>query len=162
VVLQSPRLRRRLAPACDRGRVIAGHRLGGLLAALALAASLVLTGVATVQAAEAAAPAEQGACHPWITWDQAWRCVGAETWVAGTAVRVTQPNTRGNPTFIDLGRPFPDPARFTIVIWGDDLWKFPNPYLLPDRNVCVYGLIELFRGVPQIIAREREQIYICE
>ncbi|MDG5767117.1 hypothetical protein QA596_06550 [Balneolales bacterium ANBcel1] len=66
---------------------------------------------------------------------------------------------RGEPTFLNLGQPYPDQV-FTIVIWGDDRQRWPDPpeerYL--TREVCVTGEIRMHDGVPQIRVRTPDQI----
>ena len=61
----------------------------------------------------------------------------------------------GRLTFLNLGRPYPDQA-LTVVIGADDRDSFPGPpeRAYEGRQVCVTGRIELYRGQPQIRARE--------
>lgn len=66
--------------------------------------------------------------------------------------------SRGNPTFINLDKPYPSQV-FTIVIWGEDRAKFGTPEeTYRDKNICVTGKITLYRGSPETIAREPSQI----
>ena len=69
------------------------------------------------------------------------------------------PSIRGEPTFLNLGRPHPDQP-FTAVIWGEDRGRWPVPpeerYL--TRRICVTGTISEHRGTPQIRVREPHQI----
>lgn len=67
----------------------------------------------------------------------------------------------GKPTFINLGRPYPDQT-FTAVIWGDDRTKWTKPPELQyeEQNVCVTGKIESHEGTPQIIVSSPGQIAI--
>jgi len=45
--------------------------------------------------------------------------------------------SRGNPTFINLDRPYPNQV-FTVLIWGSDRPKFGNPdYTYMSRRICV-------------------------
>ncbi len=70
--------------------------------------------------------------------------------------------SNGRPTFLNLGKRHPDGDRFTIVIWGRNRSKFPsNPesYYL-NEMVCVTGTIKMYKGVPQIEAKQRSQIKI--
>lgn len=65
----------------------------------------------------------------------------------------------GQPTFLDLEKPFPDET-FRAVIWGEDRDRFMEP---PEtayirRNLCVSGTIQLFSGTPEIIVRGPEQL----
>ena len=69
------------------------------------------------------------------------------------------PAIGGEPTFLNLGRPYPDQP-FTVVIWGEDRARWPVPpeerYL--TRRICVTGTISEHRGTPQIRVREPRQI----
>ncbi len=69
------------------------------------------------------------------------------------------PAIRGEPTFLNLGRPHPDQP-FTAVIWGEDRGRWPatpeERYL--TRRICVTGTISEHRGTPQIRVREPGQI----
>lgn len=65
---------------------------------------------------------------------------------------------RGRPTFLNLGRAFPEQP-FTVVIWGSDRAAFGRPEeRLAGRQVCVSGMIELYRDVPQIVVRTPAQL----
>ena len=66
--------------------------------------------------------------------------------------------SRGKPTFLNLDEPYPKQI-FTIVIWGSDRPKFGTPESRYQwKAVCVSGMIESYRGIPQIVAREPGQI----
>ena len=66
--------------------------------------------------------------------------------------------TRGNPTFLNLDKPYPSQI-FTVLIWGIDRAKFGAPEVLYQaKHICATGTIESYRGVPEIIAREPGQI----
>ena len=71
--------------------------------------------------------------------------------------------SRGQPTFLNLARPFPNQI-FTIVIWGDDRGNFPTSpeSFYSDETVCVTGLVEVFRGVPQIVPSSSSQLSIVD
>ena len=69
-------------------------------------------------------------------------------------------STRGQPTFINLDKPYPDQV-FTILIWGSDRGKFGAPETVyRDKHVCVTGTITSYRGVPEIVARDPSQVQI--
>lgn len=75
--------------------------------------------------------------------------------VASTHYAVT---SRGRPTFLNVGRPYPDQI-FTVVIWGRDRSKFGVPErVFRNKNICVNGLIQSYRGTPEIVAHSPEQI----
>lgn len=65
----------------------------------------------------------------------------------------------GEPTFLNLGRPYPDQP-FTVVIWGEDRnrWRTPPDEQFLTREICVTGEIRMHRGVPQIRASHPDQI----
>jgi hypothetical protein len=66
--------------------------------------------------------------------------------------------TRGRPTFINLGEPYPRQI-FTVVIWGSDRPKFGAPdEIYRAKNICVSGTITLYRGVAETIAHNPSQI----
>jgi hypothetical protein len=59
----------------------------------------------------------------------------------------------GQPTFLNIGAPHPDPRRFIGVIWGQYRSSFPMlpEYLYKDGTICVFGRIEPYDGVAEII-----------
>lgn len=68
--------------------------------------------------------------------------------------------SRGNPTFINLDRAYPNQI-FTIVIWGSDRAKFGDPEdMYGGKHVCVTGTITLYRGGAETTANEPSQIKI--
>jgi hypothetical protein len=72
------------------------------------------------------------------------------------------PESPRQPTFLDLGRPHPDPA-LTVVIWGENRSSFGAPEAsLKDRRICVTGRIRMFKGRPEIIATHPAQILPAE
>jgi hypothetical protein len=69
-------------------------------------------------------------------------------------------SSKGEPTFLNLGEPYPKEI-FTILIWGSDRGKFGTPESeYRGLRVCITGKITTYRGVPEIVAVEREQIEI--
>ncbi|SRR6266852_5433177 len=68
--------------------------------------------------------------------------------------------SRGNPTFINLDKPYPNQI-FTVLIWGNDRAKFGNPeQTYSDKHICATGKISVYRGVPEIIAYDPSQISV--
>jgi hypothetical protein len=68
--------------------------------------------------------------------------------------------TRGNPTFINLDKPYPSQI-FTVLIWGSDRSKFGDPEeAYRSKHICVTGKIADYKGVPEIIAYEPSQIKV--
>src|SRR5580658_6388294 len=67
-------------------------------------------------------------------------------------------STKGQPTFLNLEKPYPNQI-FTVVIWGSDRAKFGTPETeYKGKRICVTGKIENFRGVPEIVASDPQQI----
>jgi hypothetical protein len=68
------------------------------------------------------------------------------------------PRSRGQPTFLDFGRPYPNEL-FTALIWGSERAKFGEPEkTIQGTGACVTGRIELYRGRPEVILRDPEQL----
>jgi hypothetical protein len=102
-------------------------------------------------------------CPGAIQWHEAHAHVGEFRPVIGPVVSSHFASTsRGRPTFLDVGKPFPDPGRFRVVIWIQNRANFPDA---PERfylgkTICVTGFIESFRGVPEIEVDSSEDISI--
>jgi hypothetical protein len=68
--------------------------------------------------------------------------------------------SRGNPTFINLDKPYPDQI-FTVLIWGSDRPKFGDPEVrYRNKHICATGKISDYKGVPEIVAYESSQINV--
>lgn len=68
--------------------------------------------------------------------------------------------SRGNPTFINLDKPYPDQI-FTVLIWGSDRPKFGDPEAMyGNKHICTTGKITDYKGVPEIVAYEPSQIKV--
>ena len=68
--------------------------------------------------------------------------------------------TRRQPTFLNLDRPYPNHV-FTALIWGSDREAFPYaPEGLQGKQICVQGVIELYKGKAEIIVTGPSQIEI--
>lgn len=83
--------------------------------------------------------------------------VGEKATVCGkVAGERTATSSRGEPTFINLDAAYPNQV-FTILIWGDDR---PNVGTLPSEgsHVCATGMIQEYRGVPEIVVRSSGQL----
>ncbi len=67
--------------------------------------------------------------------------------------------SKGQPTFLDFDAPYPN-EDFSVVIWGSDRTNFSiRPEVAyRDKAICVTGQISTYRGAPQVIVREPNQI----
>ena len=100
-----------------------------------------------------------------MAWDKAIQNVGERATVKGPVVGTRYASgSRGEPTFLNLGKDFPDRDRFTVVIWGNtrDNFPFAPEVQYDNRTICVTGLIETFEGVAQIIADTPSDIEIVD
>jgi len=95
-----------------------------------------------------------------ITAAEAANHMGEQGTVCGMVASAHFANqSRGQPTFINLDRPYPNQI-FTVMIWGSDRDKFrnaPETYY-QDKAVCVTGTIKGYRGKPEIIVKNPDQI----
>jgi micrococcal nuclease len=66
-------------------------------------------------------------------------------------------------TLIDIGGSHPNEA-LTLLIKGDDRKKFKTPpeELFKDKKVCITGTVIDYKGKPEIVITEAEQIKIVE
>jgi hypothetical protein len=81
-----------------------------------------------------------------IEWDQAIEHVGTRQRVCGPLAGI---GTDSDDVFLNIGRDFPDPGRFTIVLW-DVGGVEPVP---PGTLLCATGVVTDFEGVAQIQLR---------
>ena len=91
-----------------------------------------------------------------ISWNDASHFVNQSKTVCGTVVRATfAQTTNGQPTFLDLGRAYPDPARFSVLIWGNQRANFPSPpeTLYRGKTICVTGKITTYQGTLEMEVR---------
>ena len=86
--------------------------------------------------------------------------VGKHRTVCGQVASATfSVQSRRQPTFLNLDRPYPNQI-FTVVIWGQDRPKFRTApeKLYSGKQICVSGLISTYKGVPQIVVDDPSQI----
>ena len=133
-----------------------------------------VTAVLFVLAAIAAASASSAVQQPSRVHARSISCAGALSWqkarnavgrvatirgrVAGT--RFASSST-GSPTFLNVGVNYPNPRRFTVVIWIENRSAFGRPEVrYRSRNICVRGRVTSYQGVPEIEARSPSQIRV--
>ena len=94
-----------------------------------------------------------------ITAEQAKNHIGETARVCGLVASLHFAfKTRGQPPFLNLGKPYPHQV-FTAVSWGLDRGKFGDPeqhYL--NRRVCVTGPITVYHGQPEMILKDPKQV----
>ena len=98
-----------------------------------------------------------------ISWNEAKYHIGERTTVCGPVVDATWARgSRGQPTFLNMGKKYPDSDRFTMVIWIQNRPNFPSS---PEsyyygKTVCVTGLITEYQGIAQIEVSTSPQIQV--
>jgi hypothetical protein len=96
-----------------------------------------------------------------LTAAEAKNHIGDKATICGVVVSTHySARTKGEPTFLNLDEPYPRQI-FTILIWGSDRAKFGNPEdKYGNKKVCVTGVIKDYKGVPEVIAQQPNQIEI--
>ena len=102
-----------------------------------------------------------------ISWKDAAKHYGEHGTVEGTIVDskgFVMRGGKGTASFLNIGKPYPEPERFTVVIWPEDRSRFPgepeNYYL--GKKVHVSGRIGTYKGSPQIILKDPNKIEIVK
>lgn len=111
--------------------------------------------------APAGASPAVGECVPTA---EAAAAAGRWVTVCGNLAEVTyRPGTAGQPTFLNFGRPYPNPT-FVAVIWGEARPRFdpvPEARFRPGQRLCVSGQVEVYRGTPQVVITDPAQLRPC-
>ncbi len=143
-----------LLAGCGSGESGSASVARGLAEAPASVESRAAPPEATPGAArQANASPSPSTCTSAITWSEALNHVGEQATVRGPVKGANYASkTKGKPTFLDIGRAYPDPARFTVLIWGDDRAAFA---VAPEKaytgkTICVTGLITSYKGGAEI------------
>ncbi len=73
-------------------------------------------------------------------------------------------STTGRPTFLNIGRNYPDRSRFTVVIWGKDRSAFPaRPEVFyRGKTVLATGTIRMYQGSAQMFIRSPSKLRIVD
>jgi len=112
-----------------------------------------------------ATPISPSPTPTYILWDEAMAHVGETLTVCGPVMGTHfAQSSNGKPTFLNVGAAYPDPQRFTVLIWGSDRHKFPGPpeQIYLDQNICVHGEIEEYNGMAEIVVEDPAQIVVQE
>jgi hypothetical protein len=101
-------------------------------------------------------------CSGAVSWQKAGSLIGRiatiQGRVAGTRYAAS---SNGSPTFLNVGVDYPNPSRFTVLIWVENRVAFGRPEVrYRGRTICVRGLVASYQGVPEIVARSAAQIKI--
>ena len=84
--------------------------------------------------------------------------IGEDVELYGVVADVDQPDTEGDPIFIDLGAAYPDKTRTTGVIWSEYHSNFPNIFDYEGCVIFMRGTLYENDGVPNIKLTDASQI----
>jgi hypothetical protein len=107
--------------------------------------------------------ATSAACSGAVSWQRARSLVGQRATVRGRVVdSYFARSSSGQPTFLNMGNAYPNPSRFTVLIWRENRGSFGGSpeTRFRGRTLCVTGLVQMYGGAPEIIARARTQIRV--
>jgi len=100
-------------------------------------------------------------CPGSVSWADASSVVGTVATVRGPVAGTSyRPDVNGAPTFINLGKDYPDPSRFTAIVWGDARSNFSEPpeSMFSGVGLCVRGTVVDYQGVPEIEVQDPNQV----
>ena len=123
---------------------------------------LLIFFVLTVMLVSQIIPYVSRAQERYISAKDASKHIGEEQTVCGVVASTKYATkSKRQPTFLNLDKPYPNQI-FTILIWGADRAKFKQPpeHFYRGKKVCVRGLIQAFKGKPEIIVNDPSQITI--
>jgi hypothetical protein len=98
-----------------------------------------------------------------VDWSRARTRLGQKATVCGPVVSTrSATNTSGQPTFLNIGAPYPDDNRVTVLIWGENLGHFDEDpeSAYGDRKICVTGTVKAYQGAVEIEATRPGQIRV--
>lgn len=107
-------------------------------------------------------------------WTTAKNKVGHVVTVIGPLLGArSRPDITGSPLWIDVGKPFPERDRLTVVLWGQnwnkfdmreldvDTWSQTDAEGLRAVSICITGRVSEYKGAPQIELSTPDQIRIA-
>ena len=100
-----------------------------------------------------------------IPWDEASSHIGETVTIEGKVVAGFYADTsNGEPTFLNIGRDYPNPDRFTVVIWGDDRGSFPDDpeSMYEGKTIRVTGAVSEYNGGAEIEVTSPDEIEVVD
>ena len=135
-----------------------------VVALMLFATGVTLARSSSVSSARATASAASAKRASVIMWYQAKRYVGLTRTVKGP-VKGTRyaSSTSGRPTFINIGKNFPNPSRFTVVIWGKYRSAFSSrpEVFYRGKTVLATGIIRMYKGSPEMFIRSPSNLRVA-
>ncbi len=91
-----------------------------------------------------------------IDYTEAKDFIGKEVTVRGKVARVVKPKET---IFINFNKDWQNDP-FTVVIFKDDISKFPDIYDIEGKMIYVSGKVQEFRGKAEIILKDPSQLKV--
>lgn len=87
--------------------------------------------------------------------EQAKERIGKITTVCGRVACITYTSLQFNPVYLNFSKDYPNQP-FAAVISREDFQRInPDPFkIVTSRQVCVTGLVEDYKGKPQIVVKD--------
>lgn len=98
-----------------------------------------------------------------VEWTEAGRYVGENRTVCGPVAGTHfAEDSRGQPTFLNLGEDYPSPKRFVVLIWGDNRPDFPfePESYYEGKTICATGDIQEYQGSYEVEIRSPDAVEI--
>lgn len=98
-----------------------------------------------------------------VDWTEAGRYVGENRTVCGPVAGARfAKDSRGQPTFLNVGEDYPSPKRFVVLIWGDDRPNFPfePESYYEGKTICATGEIQEYQGSYEVEIRSPNAVEI--
>lgn len=94
-----------------------------------------------------------------ITLDQVTSHIGKQVTVCGKVSNIFDDyRAKGHPTLIDMGANYPN-EQLTVLVWGEKQSLFTYKLQsLNGTNICITGTIKTYRGRPEIVVSNPDQI----
>jgi len=135
-----------------------------VLALLLLVAGVALARSSDASSARATASTTSAKRASVIKWYQAKRYVGHTKTVKGP-VKGTKyaSSSSGRPTFLNIGKNYPNRSRFIVVIWGKDRSAFPfRPEVFyRGKTVLATGRIRMYKGSAEMFIRSPSKLRVA-
>jgi hypothetical protein len=134
-------------------------KTAGLLIAVLAGALAINSATASTSTASKATVTCAGA----LSWTRAASLEGSTHTFAGRVASTKfAASSSGSPTFLNVGHPYPNPNRLSLVIWIENRSAFGRPESkYRGKRVCVRGRVSDYGGSPEIVLRRPSQIKVA-
>ena len=133
-----------------------------IAAVLFVVAAIAAASASSAVKSPATARSSSLSCSGAISWQTAGGAIGRVATIRGRVAGTRFASaSNGSPTFLNLGVNYPNPRRFTVVIWIENRAAFGRPEVrYRGKTLCVRGRVKTYGGVPEIEARSPSQITV--